>query len=60
MPKRLSIPSSLPLAPSQDLVELNTDHGIVGEMYSDLAAQNRQEIAGKVPQVPTLDRKSVV
>lgn len=44
----------VPLAPSQDLVELNTDHGIVGEMYSDLAAQNRQEIAGKVPLYPTI------
>lgn len=48
------IADDLPLAPSQEIVELTTDHGIVGEMYDDLAAQNRAEIGTKWPLYPTI------
>ena len=48
------IADDLPLAPQQEIVELNTDHGMTGEMYDDLAAQNRSEIAVKFPLYPTI------
>lgn len=40
------------LAPSQEMVELDTDHGMPGEKYSDLGARNTAELSGSTYLYP--------
>lgn len=45
---------AIALGPGIEIIQLNTDHGLPGEMYSDLASRNSGEFPVKVLALPTI------